>query len=258
MPLLDAILPHVTPFALALARVSGIFLFAPILGSPIIPTRVKALLVVALTFVIYPTVASTPIAGHVDLITLAPMILGETVIGLAIGLVVAIPVMSVQMGGLIVGQQMGLGLGTVYNPAIDSEGDILGQILFYMALTVFLSAGGLELMHTALVRTFDHVPLGGFALERAPIDLLTGVIASGYGLAIRVAAPVLAIIMLETISTGVLMKTVPQLNVLTFGFPIKIIAGMIALIVALPFILDTISEVLLEVLNQVFLWVNTL
>ncbi len=258
MPLLDAILPHVTPFALVLARISGIYLFAPALGSPIIPARVKGLIVVAMTMVIYPTVASTPIVGPIDLITLGPMILGETVIGLAIGLVIAIPVMSVQMGGLIIGQQMGLGLGTVYNPAIDSEGDILGQILFYLALAVFLGAGGLELMHTALVLTFDHVPMGGFSTGRAPIDLLTGVVASGYGLAIRVAAPVLAIIMLETISTGVLMKTVPQLNVLTFGFPIKIIAGMVALIVALPFIQEAVSEEMFSVLNHVFLWVNGL
>lgn len=260
MPSLDAILPQVVMFVLTLSRIGGVFLFAPALGSPIVPTRVRALLAVALTVVVFPTVATTPapIIAHIDLISLAPMILGETIIGLAIGLVVAIPVMSVQMGGLIAGQQMGLGLGTVYNPAIDSNGDILGQILFYMALAIFMGAGGLDLMNTALVRTFDSVPLGAFAAGQAPLDLLTGVIASGYGLAIRVAAPVLAIIMLETISTGVLMKTVPQLNVLTFGFPIKILAALTALIAALPFIERAVSEETLSVLNRVFLWVNNL
>lgn len=259
MPLVHAILPHVVPFVLVLSRIGGIFLFAPALGSPIIPARIKALLVIALSLVVYPSVVSTAsIVGPIDLISLAPMVLGETIIGLTIGLVVAIPLMSVQMGGLIVGQQMGLGLGSVFNPAINSDADVLGQILFFLALTIFLSVGGLDLMHSALLTTFDKVPLGGFGISRAPLDLLAGVVASGYTLALRVAAPVLAIIMLETLSTGVLMKTVPQLNVLTFGFPIKIVAAMIVLIGALPFINEVVHDETLDILNRVFLWVHSL
>jgi len=258
MIILDFILPHVGPFALVLARIGGIFLFAPALASPIIPTRVKALLVIALAFVVYPSVGAQPVAGQVDLISLAPLMLGETLIGLAIGLVIAIPVMSVQMGGLLIGQQMGLGLGTVYNPAIDADGDVIGQVLFYLALAIFMSIGGMELLHGALMRTFEYVPLGAFAAGDAPLDLLTGVVASGYALAIRVAAPVLCIIMLETISTGVLMKTVPQLNVLTFGFPIKIIAASTMLIAALPFIDQAVRGETMQVIDHVFLWIRSL
>lgn len=260
MTFLDLILPYVVPFALTLSRMSGIFIFAPVLGGPVIPPPIKALLVIGLTAVIFPSVAlvSPPPPGSIDLIMLAPMMLGETLIGLAIGLVVAIPVMSVQMGGLIIGQQMGLGLGTVYNPAIDSDGDILGQVLFFFALAVFMSIGGLELLHSATVETFAYVPMGGFSMERAPLELLTGVVASGYELAVRVAAPALAIIMLETISTGVLMKTVPQLNVLTFGFPIKIVAAMLVLIAALPFLDQAIHDATLDVFNRVFLWIRSL
>lgn len=258
MPILEFILPHVTPFALVLARIGGIFIFAPALGSPVIPMQVKALLVLALSFVVYPSVAAGAPVGDFDMISIAPMVLGETLVGLSIGLIVAVPVMSVQMGGLIIGQQMGLGLGTVYNPAIDSDGDIVGQVLFYLALAIFMAIGGLELMHTAVVRTFEHVPLGAFAAGQAPLDLLTGMVASGYELAFRVAAPVLCIIMLETISTGVLMKTVPQLNVLTFGFPIKIVAAAMALIAALPFIDNVVRDETLTVLDRVFLWVQAL
>ncbi len=258
MTIVDFILPHVTSFSLVLARIGGIFLFAPALGSPIIPARIKGLIVVALTFVVYPSVAATPIAGPVDLISLAPMMLGETLIGLSIGLIVAIPVMSVQMGGLLIGQQMGLGLGTVYNPAIDADGDVIGQVLFYLALAIFMAIGGLELIHIAVMRTFEHVPLGAFTTGQAPLELLTGVVASGYALAIRVAAPVLCIIMLETISTGVLMKTVPQLNVLTFGFPIKIIAASTMLIAALPFIDQAVRGETIAVIDSVFLWIRGL
>ncbi len=257
MPIVDAVMPYVVPFALVLARLSGLFIFTPGVSGPLIPVPIKALIVIAMTLAVFPAIGAAPV-GDVTLVTLAPMMLGELIIGSAIGLIIAIPIMSVQMAGLIVGQQMGLGLGVVFNPALDSDGDIVGQILFFLALAVFLTLGGLEIAHAAVLHTFDRVPLGAFAMGRAPLDLLVGVVGSGMGLAFRVAAPVLVILMLETLATGVLMKTVPQLNVLTFGFPIKIVAATVVLIGALPFIDQAFREELLGAVGAVLNWADTL
>ncbi|RMH29047.1 MAG: type III secretion protein [Planctomycetota bacterium] len=258
MPLIDAILPHAAPFALALARVSGIFFFTPALSGPVVPVRIKALVVVALTLAVYPAIGAGMPGAPVDLITLAPMIVGELLVGAAIGLLVAIPVLAAQMGGLIIGQQMGLGLGVVFNPALNSDGDTVGQVLFFMALALFLALGGLDLAHGAVLESFNNVPLGALTAGAAPVDLLVGVLASGFDLALRVAAPVLVILMLETVSTGVLMKTVPQLNILTFGFPIKIIASALAIVGALPFISEAVRADALAAIDAVFLWVRSL
>lgn len=233
-PWMQAILPHAAPFVGVMARLGALFLFAPALGSRTIPVQIKALLVVGLTLTVYPGVADA--AEHVNRLTLAtvaPVVIREAVIGLLIGFIASIPVIAVQMAGLLMGQQMGLGLGTIFNPAINSEGDILGQVLFWLALSIFIVMGGVEVMHTAVVESFDRIPVGGLGAEQLPMTVLAGVLMSGYELAIRVAAPVLALIFLETIATGVLMKTVPQLNILTFGFPLKILAGLSGLVSAL-------------------------
>ena len=258
MPMLDAILPHVAPFVLALSRVGGIFFFTPALSGPLVPMQMKALFVIALTLAVYPAVTPPDPGLPLDLIVLAPMIVGELLIGMAIGLIVAIPVMSVQMGGLIIGQQMGLGLGVVFNPALNNDGDTVGQILFFLALAIFIAIGGLDLAHRAILETFRHVPLGSLSLSAAPLDVLVGIVASGFGLALRVAAPVLVILMLETVSTGVLMKTVPQLNILTFGFPIKIVASILVLLGALPFLDQAIREETLAAIDTAFLWARSL
>src|SRR5690606_26729433 len=152
----------------------------------------------------------------VDLIMLVPLVVGETLIGMTIGLIVSIPVVSVQMGGLLMGQQMGLGIANVFNPAVDTEGDIVGQILLYLALSSFLALGGLESMHLALAESFAQAPIGTMSAGRAPLDLIVALTASGYELALRVAAPVMCILFLETLVIGFLMKTVPQLNILSF------------------------------------------
>lgn len=260
MPLVfDSILPHVPVFALVLARIAGLFLFAPALGSPAIPVKIKALLVVAMTMAVYPTIDHhAEVPTRLDIASLAPALAAETLIGLSIGMIASLPLVAVQMGGLVMGQQMGLGLGSLYNPAIDSESDVAGQILFYLALGIFLLTGGLEAMHTAMVMTFAAVPLGGFAAGDVPLDLMVGMLASGMELAVRIAAPVLCIIAAETVATGLIMKTAPQINILSFGFPIRILLGIAALYASLVAVHEVIAEDVAGTLRTVIGWALSL
>ena len=94
-----------------------------------------------------------------------------------------------QTGGLAMGQQMGLGFARFYNPAVDDEADIIGQVLFFMALAMFLAIGGPDAMVLAVLNSFKHIPLGQFALEADFIALLTGMLLSVLEIALRVAAP---------------------------------------------------------------------
>ncbi len=244
MPLVyDAILPHVPVFMMVLARIGGLFIFAPALGSPAIPMQIKALMIIAMTIVVYPTIdlhAEVPLT--LDLMSLAPAMAIESLIGLSIGMIASLPLVSVQMGGLLMGQQMGLGLGSIYNPAIDSEADVAGQMLFYLALGIFLIGGGLEAMQRAMVVSFDAVPIGGMTADDVPLDLVAGMLAAGFELAVRVAAPVLCIIFVETVATGLIMKTAPQINILSFGFPVRILLGMAALYASLAAVNEIIGE----------------
>ncbi|MBX3406326.1 MAG: flagellar biosynthetic protein FliR [Phycisphaeraceae bacterium] len=231
MPSFGAILEHVGPFLMCLFRLSGLFVFAPVLGSPAIPARVRALVCAVFALALYPTLpeeSMNPVAF--DGLSLAWAVAGETLIGVVIGLLAALPMYAVQLGGMLVGHQVGVGLANVYNPALDTEADVIGQFLLYMALAVFVAIGGLEAVFIALASTFAHVPLGGFAASDAPLDLFVGLTASGFGIALRIAAPVMCIVLAETLAAGFIMKTMPQMNVLSIGFAVKIIVALIALI----------------------------
>lgn len=256
---LEPILTHAPVFLAALFRMLGLFIVSPGLGGGTLPTQVKILLGVALTLVIYPTIdlqANMPL--HLDLLSLAPVCLTELLIGYTIGTIASMPMMAVQMGGLIMGQQMGLGLANFYNPAIDTEGDIIGQILFYVALGVFLALGGFDILVHSVVASFDRVAIGGFLLGQAPLDVIVSVVHSGFELAIRVAMPVLCVLFLETIAVGFIMKTVPQLNILSFGFPIRILAGLFTVYVSLMFLSETIATDVRHATERITGWVSSL
>jgi flagellar biosynthetic protein FliR len=242
LPIFDSILPHAPAFVVVLARIGGVFIFTPLLSSSSVPMRVRALVVVMLALALYPISNTEHLIGQpIEFWVIAPLILTEIVVGATLGLLASIPLLSVQLGGLLMGQQMGLGLAQLVNPGIDIEGDSIGQLLFIIAISTFFMMDGLTILFDALASTFYFVEPGGFALGDAPLDLILGLIASGFELAFRIAMPVLALIFIETLILGFLMKTVPTLNIMSFGFPIKIVIGLGTLVGCIYFIAEAIS-----------------
>lgn len=259
MPLTDALIPHLPAFALVLSRLTGLFVFAPLLSSAMLPRQIKALLAFALATAVYPAIdhAATIPAG-LDIFGLLPLMAGELAIGLSIGVLAAIPLMTAQLAGLISSQQMGMGLAAVYNPSIDIEGDVIGQILFFVALASYLAAGGLEVVYGTLLGTFRNVPIGAFALSQTPVDVLVGVVHSGFDAALRIAMPVLLILTLETVGAGLIMKTVPSLNIMNIGFPIRILLGMLMVIASLAITIEILMGDVDEDLTQISEWAESL
>jgi len=248
-PAFVAILPHVPVFALVLARLTGLFLLAPVLSSAIVPRQARIMLALTMALCIYPSVThAASLNLELDLYELLPVMASELLIGAVIGLLALLPLAAVQFGGLVMGQQMGLGIAQVLNPAVEMESDNIGQILFMGALAVFLQAGGIDILFGALITTFDRLPPGGVSLEIAPLKLITGVLASSYEIAIRIALPVVALMLLESAATALIMKTVPSINIMSIGFPIRIFLGIFILIAGLV----AIGSVALDDLGNTF------
>lgn len=255
MPITDAIVHHLPAFALVLARLSGLFLLAPLLSSAVLPVRFKALLAVGLTAAVYPTLDHAAwLPERIDFPALAPMLARELLIGVAIGAIAMVPLATAQLAGLVMGQQMGLGLAQVLNPSVDIEGDNLGQILFFGALGAFLSAGGMEVLFSTLWGTFHRVPPGAIGLDIAPVALLTGVIHSGFEIAMRIAMPVLLILTLESAAVGFIAKSVPALNITAVGFPIRIVLGLLVVACGVHLLMEVLSGAMVDDLVRLERW----
>lgn len=244
MPLdLGAIMSYAPPFAAVLARLGGLFLFAPLLAGAILPVRLKIMLMLGLAATVFPIVDYAPLAGMpLEAATLVPIIVAETTVGLVIGLLMLLPIAGVQVAGVMMGQQMGLSLADVIDPTLEAQADTIGQMLSFLAFGAYLAAGGLELAVGGVATSFHNVPLGAMAVGgEEPLRLFVGLLASGYELALRVAAPALCIIFVESVAMAVIMKTAPQMNVLSIGFPIRILAGLSAVLASVIFIHEAIE-----------------
>jgi len=258
---LSDILDHVPVAVLVIFRLSGLMIYGPIFGSSVIPPRIKIFLCVVLGLAIYPVIGDGGAAAglRLDLWSLAPLALMELMIGLVIGYLAGLPMVAVQVGGLVMGQQMGLGFARFYNPAIEDDADVVGQILFFMTLAGFLLIGGHEAMLLAVLHSFHHIPLPAMAtLAPGPqlVALFTGVLTAAFELALRVAAPLLALIFLQTLGMGFIAKTVPQMNILSLGFPMRVLAGLTIISLGLVVMNEVVMELIDDTLGLMFTWIE--
>jgi flagellar biosynthesis protein FliR len=222
-------------------RLAGLSVAAPLLASVVIPMRHKVLIAMMLAAATYPVVLTRVQApAVVDLPGLVPLVVGEALIGLVMGLIAATPIVSMEMAGVVAGQTMGFGLARAYNPEVDTDADVLGQLLMYIASGTFVAIGGLEALFGGVLRSFERIPLGG--MQAPPLDLVVGSVASGLELALRVAMPVTGICLLMILAMGVIGKAMPAFNVLTVGFIVKVIVGLLILALSLPAVGEALAE----------------
>ena len=255
----ESLLNHIGPFLMVLFRLLGLFIFAPILSSTSIPARIRVLLALALAVAMYPTIPASQMAPiQLDLFTLGPAIFAETLIGVVLGLIASLPMFAVQLAGMIMGQQTGLTLGGVFNPALEIETDAISQLLMYIAIAAFVALGGLEVLFLAVARSFAHIPLASVAIMVAPLDLIVGLISSGFELALRVAAPVLCILLVETVASSFLMRSLPQINILSIGYGLKILLGLIVFAAAVGTMEPAIERDIADALGSALRWVDSL
>ncbi len=247
---IETLSQHLVPAAMVVARVTGLAIQGPVLSSPAIPIRIKGLLVLSLGIAVYPTIAASgTIPTNLSLGAAAPLVALELAIGAFIGFMASMPLLAAQFGGMAMGQQIGLGFARFYNPAIGDESDALEQVLFFLAMATFIALGGIESMFSCVVASFDSLPAGavpamftGASDAVSPLAIFTGALTAAFELGLRVAAPLLAIVCLETVVMGYLSKSVPQLNVMSVGFPIRIIIGLAIILASLA----AIDEALLD------------
>lgn len=224
---------------LVLFRITGIFVFSPLFSHRAVPIRIKVFLTVTFSLCVFPLLLATKplswfalsgsLEAPLDLWAIAPAVANEMLIGTLIGYAAMIPLAGMQLGGHIASQQMGLGLAEVFSPG-EAESGITSHLFYLVGLAVFVIAGGHRTLFRILVGSFDQVPLGG-AIGRGPaLDLIVGLLQTAFELGVRVAAPLLCLTFLQTVAMGFIARTVPQLNILSVGFVVRIILGVFVLV----------------------------
>ena len=86
---------------------------------------------------------------------------------------------------------------------------------------------------SALFYSFEVLPIEKLTFSGAVIPELTALLGEMFGIALRIAAPIICAIFIADVVLGILSKTMPEMNVFMLGMPIKIIIGFIIMTITI-------------------------
>jgi flagellar biosynthetic protein FliR len=222
-------------------RILATIFAAPVLGHASIPIRMRVALALILAFVA-ASFATAPVP--LDSPHALAYALRETLIGASLGLLLQLVFAAAQLAGDAIGLQMGLGFAFFVDPQNATQSPLVGSLLSTVAGLLFLALDIHLLVIGGLMESFRALPVD------APLDTglgLKAVAAAGaemFRLALSIALPALAALLLANLALGVLSRAAPQLNLFAVGFPATLILGALALGPMLPGAVEAIGRAL--------------
>ena len=233
---------RVLAFFLVLARISPLFLLAPLFSSKLVPARVRGVVAVGLAIGLSPIVT----AGHADLpgdvLGIGSLVVKELLIGSAFAYTLAATFAALAVAGSLLDTNIGFSYGALVDPINGNQSAVLSTAYSMIGLLVFIAIGGDGWVIQGLAHTYDVVGLQDYPSLSHLVAGTGAAFVQIFASAIEVAGPVLLSMILTDAAFGVISRVVPQLNVFQVGVPSKVLIGLVLIGATMPFVAGWIGD----------------
>jgi flagellar biosynthesis protein FliR len=224
----ELIQPFVTKLLLVGVRVGMVIFFMPFFGSGGVFRRFKAGMTVALSAMLYS--AYTPSSTDVANIQWIPVLLSETVIGLALAMSVQFVFEAIQVAGQVCGIQLGYSLESLIDPQTEASTPIVSAFFYTVAILICLQLNVHQWILRALAESFTYLPPGTIITKSAVGSELARNAALMLSFGVQVAAPVTFACLLTDVGLGLVSRAAQQVPVMLVGIALKDLLGLAILL----------------------------
>ena len=214
-------------FIFVLVRVGAFIVFVPILGSQQVPARIKIGFILLLSLSIFPLVRHLPMPEPKGLLDFSVYLFSEATVGLVLAYATRLIFTAVQIAGTVVDFQMGFGIVNVIDPQTQTQVSITAQFQNIFTILLYLALNAHHLTIYALVESFQLINPHQFGFSAGTMALILKLFATTFVVAVKIAAPIMAILFFISVGLGLVARTVPQMNVFIVGFPLQIAVGLL-------------------------------
>jgi flagellar biosynthesis protein FliR len=214
---------------LILTRVAAVLFLMPILGTRYVPTLLKIGLALVVSLILLPLVQVEQPPALFEPVGFAGYLIAELMIGLILGLTIKLIFAGIQMAGEFMGYQMGLAMASLFDPQSGVNNTVTAEFNYLVALLFFLALDGHHWFFRALVESFREVGPGAIQARAGLYEYLLQLSGKMFVIAIKLVAPILAIVLFVHMALGLTAKMVPQINLLMASFPLTIGLGLLFL-----------------------------
>jgi len=239
---------NVVGFLLLFFRFAGLFIMVPVFSHMSIPMTIKTAIAFVFTVLFFSVMP--PLEMEVTTINVVLAILSEFLLGFTVGLILQLVMNIMTFAGIQISFIMGFSMASVIDPQSGISMPIISNILALLALMIFLALDGHHVVLLFVNDSLQEVALGGFILNEEIFNYMLKATTNMFMVGFMIAFPIIALSLLADIIFGMLMKTMPQFNLLVIGFPIKIMVAFVVIIATLATFIGIFSREMFEALNS--------
>lgn len=223
-------LAAVAGFGLLLVRPATLIMSSTLLGSLQAPPQLRLGLTILVALLLAPVVTLPAALTLGDLLL---VVVREVAIGVALSLAIRVLLAAAEFAGHFAGYQIGLSMGSLIDPQSGVRNNVLAIFYANVAVIICFASNLHHMLLRALADSYRALPVGlgsvGDGLVRSVSDTLGLVFVLG----VRIAAPVIVVLLLVELALGLIGRIAPSLNIITAGAPIRVIAGLLVMAASL-------------------------
>lgn len=245
-------------FWIPFVRIAAMLMVMPIFGAQFIPKRVKLLLSIAVSVVVFPLLAEQIPASQssLNMISIALIMIQQILIGAIIGLCVHIIFQAFIVAGEVCAMQMGLGFASMNDPQNGVTVPTLSQFYLTIVTLLFLSMNGHLYFIEIVLESFNKFPISGFSFEMMELSRILQLGAWIFLGGFKIALPAIAALLMVNMSISIMTKATPQINIFVIGFPLTMLIGMVILWFFSMTFLPQFTELFNQMTHQLKGWVH--
>jgi flagellar biosynthesis protein FliR len=231
-------------FFLILVRFVSMLASAPVFSIKGIPNLLKIGIAGLLALLVFPMVERITPELELNFVRAITLIAGEILTGVTIGIVINFLFAGIEMAGEYVGLDMGLSMAQEFDPLFDQQISVIARMNNILAMLIFVLIDGHHFLIEAVVYSFRLLPIGTWNMTSLALTKIMHISASVLAIGVKIAAPAMVTLFLTSVAMGITARAVPQMNIFFVGFPLRISAGFMSLMLAFPLFFYVFNKLL--------------
>lgn len=239
----------VQQFMLIMMRITSFIVISPGFSFRGMPQLTKVILSAGISLAIYGLVPAQTDVLNAGVFLL--LLLKEMLVGAAIGFITQLFFTGVEMAGSFVDFQVGFSMGSVYDPMMGVQSSYYGKVYYWISMCVFFFTNVHHQVIRVLVQSFEYVPLTQMSFSHFGTEGMLKLFGYVFEIALNLAFPLIIVALLSEVVLALLSRTVPQINVLILGMPLKILVSLVLFFFFLPNLIESIGGIMPEMVKYI-------
>lgn len=233
----DAAVRTVRPAVIVLPRVLPIMMIVPAFSSSVLTGLVRNGFMAVVILFVGPAMDLSSLQGLAPLMWVG-LVAKEALIGILLGYTFGAVMWAIATAGALIDFQTGASNQSFFDPVAQYETGPCAGFLNLLAITLFVTSGGLNLLLSALFASYRLWPVASFA-PKFGVALLPFIARGATSImmwTVKLAAPVVMVLVLVELGFGLVSRAMPQLNVFLMSQAVKSAVAVLMMALFLPFV----------------------